>query len=107
MKGYMPQMLDLAIQLMFKWKRLNPEDEIDVAGDMMRLTLDTIGLCGFGYRFNSLLRHRPTSLCHRYGRRIDEGHGTTSRGMGRRCAFPGRRRGRGPDALDPPIARGA
>jgi cytochrome P450/NADPH-cytochrome P450 reductase len=53
MNGYMPQMLDLASQLMFKWQRLNPEDEIDVPDDMTRLTLDTIGLCGFGYRFNS------------------------------------------------------
>ena len=41
MKGYMPQMLDLAIQLMFKWQRLNPEAEIDVPDDMTRLTLDT------------------------------------------------------------------
>jgi cytochrome P450/NADPH-cytochrome P450 reductase len=56
MKGYMPQMLDLAGQLMLKWQRLNPSDEIDVPGDMTRLTLDTIGLCGFGYRFNSFYR---------------------------------------------------
>src|SRR5207248_2409213 len=67
MKGYMPQMLDLAIQLMFKWQRLKPEDEIDVPDDMTRLTLDTLGL----------------------------------------CAFPGRRRRRRPDAMDPSVARGA
>jgi cytochrome P450 / NADPH-cytochrome P450 reductase len=53
MKGYMPQMLDLAIQLMFKWQRRNPAAEIDAPDDMTRLTLDTIGLCGFGYRCNS------------------------------------------------------
>ncbi|MCY8721630.1 cytochrome P450, partial [Bacillus sp. S10C12M] len=29
---------------------------IDVADDMTRLTLDTIGLCGFNYRFNSFYR---------------------------------------------------
>src|SRR5260221_4820028 len=56
MKDYMPQMLDLAEQLMLKWQRLNAGEQIDVHGDMTRLTLDTIGLCGFGYRFNSFYR---------------------------------------------------
>ena len=56
MKGYMPQMLDLADQLMLRWQRLNPGEAIDVPTDMTRLTLDTIGLCGFGYRFNSFYR---------------------------------------------------
>jgi cytochrome P450 / NADPH-cytochrome P450 reductase len=41
-------MTDIATQLVGKWERLNPEDEIDVPADMTRLTLDTIGLCGFG-----------------------------------------------------------
>ena len=35
------------------------EDEIDVPADMTRLTLDTIGLCGFGYRFNSFYSEEP------------------------------------------------
>src|ERR687885_750756 len=56
MKGYMPMMADIAMQLVNKWERMNPEDEIDVHEDMTRLTLDTIGLCGFGYRFNSFYR---------------------------------------------------
>jgi cytochrome P450 / NADPH-cytochrome P450 reductase len=34
MKGYLPQMLDLASQLMLKWQRLNADDEVDVPGDM-------------------------------------------------------------------------
>src|SRR3954454_16121198 len=59
MKGYMPMMADIAMQLVEKWERLNPEDEIDVHEDMTRLTLDTIGLCGFGYRFNSFYREEP------------------------------------------------
>ena len=58
-KGYMPMMVDLAQQLVEKWERLNPDDEIDVPADMTRLTLDTIGLCGFGYRFNSFYREEP------------------------------------------------
>ncbi|HWQ33993.1 MAG TPA: cytochrome P450 [Blastocatellia bacterium] len=53
MQGYHPMMLDIAEQMMLKWERLNPEDEIDVARDMTSLTVDTIGLCGFNYRFNS------------------------------------------------------
>jgi len=56
MQSYHPMMLDIAEQMMLKWGRLNPEDEIDVADDMTRLTLDTIGLCGFDYRFNSFYR---------------------------------------------------
>ncbi len=56
MQGYFPAMLDIARQMMDKWERLNADDEIDVPGDMTRLTLDTIGLCGFDYRFNSFYR---------------------------------------------------
>src|SRR5919202_6532156 len=59
MKGYIPMLPDIAEQLVEKWERLNPEDEIDVPADMTRLTLDTIGLCGFGYRFNSFYREEP------------------------------------------------
>jgi cytochrome P450/NADPH-cytochrome P450 reductase len=56
MQGYMPMMIDIAEQLMQKWSRLNPDERIDVPADMTRLTLDTIGLCGFDYRFNSFYR---------------------------------------------------
>ena len=59
MQDYSPMMLDVAEQLMLKWARLNSDDEIDVASDMTRLTLDTIALCGFGYRFNSFYRETP------------------------------------------------
>jgi len=56
MQGYMPMMIDIAEQLMQKWGRLNPDETVDVPADMTRLTLDTIGLCGFDYRFNSFYR---------------------------------------------------
>ena len=56
MQGYHDAMLDIADQCMLKWERLNSDDEIDVTDDMTRLTLDTIGLCGFDYRFNSFYR---------------------------------------------------
>lgn len=56
MQSYHPSMLDIAEQLVQKWARLNSDDEIDVVHDMTALTLDTIGLCGFDYRFNSFYR---------------------------------------------------
>ena len=56
MAGYLPLMLDIAGQLCTKWERLNADDEIDVVHDMTALALDTIGICGFGYRFNSFYR---------------------------------------------------
>ncbi|MDN4523983.1 bifunctional cytochrome P450/NADPH--P450 reductase [Fictibacillus fluitans] len=61
MKGYHAMMADIAIQLIQKWERLNPDEHIQVPEDMTRLTLDTIGLCGFNYRFNSFYRdqHHP------------------------------------------------
>src|ERR1700726_5174762 len=56
MQSYHPSMVDVAEQLVKKWERLNADDEIDVVHDMTALTLDTIGLCGFDYRFNSFYR---------------------------------------------------
>src|ERR1700733_10808195 len=56
MQSYHPSMVDIADQLVKKWERLNVDDEIDVVQDMTALTLDTIGLCGFDYRFNSFYR---------------------------------------------------
>ncbi|MGY4331230.1 cytochrome P450/flavodoxin [Bradyrhizobium sp. LB7.2] len=56
MQSYHPSMVDIAEQLVSKWERLNADDEIDVVHDMTALTLDTIGLCGFEYRFNSFYR---------------------------------------------------
>lgn len=56
MEDYLPMMADIAEQLMAKWERLNADEEIDVVRDMTGLALDTIGLCGFDYRFNSFYR---------------------------------------------------
>jgi cytochrome P450/NADPH-cytochrome P450 reductase len=59
MRDYHSMMVDIAEQLVEKWQRLNPDDAADVSNDMTRLTLDTIGLCGFDYRFNSFYREEP------------------------------------------------
>ncbi|MFT5691604.1 MAG: cytochrome P450/NADPH-cytochrome P450 reductase [Oceanicoccus sp.] len=59
MSNYFPMMLEIAEQMMTRWGQMNANDEIDVPADMVRLTLDTIGLCGFDYRFNSFSRDEP------------------------------------------------
>ncbi|CAF3919426.1 unnamed protein product [Rotaria sordida] len=45
-------MMDIAFQLILRWERFHGE-EIDVCDNLTRLTLDTIALCSFNYRFNS------------------------------------------------------
>lgn len=72
MKGYHPMMVDIALQLIQKWARLNPDESIDVPDDMTRLTLDTIGLCGFSYRFNSFYRETPNPFIVSMVRALDE-----------------------------------
>lgn len=46
-------MADIAEQLLLKWERQGENQVIDVADSCTRLTLDTISLCAFSYRFNS------------------------------------------------------
>ncbi|WP_353855639.1 bifunctional cytochrome P450/NADPH--P450 reductase [Bacillus sp. Bos-x628] len=58
MKGYHHMMLDIATQLMQKWQRSGRDEEIEVTEDMTKLTLDTIGLCGFDFRFNSFYKEK-------------------------------------------------
>ncbi|KEQ27586.1 bifunctional cytochrome P450/NADPH--P450 reductase [Paenibacillus tyrfis] len=72
MKGYHDMMVDIAVQLVQKWARLNPDESIDVPDDMTRLTLDTIGLCGFNYRFNSYYRETPNPFIVSMVRSLDE-----------------------------------
>jgi cytochrome P450/NADPH-cytochrome P450 reductase len=79
MQGYMPQMVDVAEQLAAKWSRLNPDEIIDVPEDMTRLTLDTIGLCGFDYRFNSFYRDEPHPFVQAMVRALGESLMQTNR----------------------------
>lgn len=43
-KDMYEEMLDISTQLVAKWARIGPDQEIDVTGDMTRLTLDSIAL---------------------------------------------------------------
>ena len=52
-RGMFDQMLDIADQMLVRWERFGSSTVIEVTDDMTRLTLDTIALCAFDYRFNS------------------------------------------------------
>jgi cytochrome P450 len=57
MRRYHPIMLDTAHELVASWDAAT--EPVDVSADMTRLTLETIGLAGFGYRFGSFERTEP------------------------------------------------
>lgn len=59
MRGYHETMLRVARNLIASWDRRVGRAPVDVAGDMTKLTFDTIGLCGFGYDFDSFGRTEP------------------------------------------------
>jgi cytochrome P450/NADPH-cytochrome P450 reductase len=56
-RGMFDRMLDIAEQMFVRWERFGPDAVIDVADNMTRLTLDTIALCAFDYRFNSFYQN--------------------------------------------------
>ncbi|WP_308297305.1 MULTISPECIES: cytochrome P450 [unclassified Streptomyces] len=56
MRDYQGTMLQVARSLIGEWDRLAGVQSVDVPDDMTRLTFDTIGLCGFGYDFESFRR---------------------------------------------------
>ncbi len=51
-RGMFDRMLDIAEQMLLRWERFG-HAPIDVADQLTRLTLDTIALCAFDFRFNS------------------------------------------------------
>ena len=57
MRRYHPVMLEVAHDLVAAWDRAT--GPVDVSADMTRLTLETIGRAGFGYRFGSFERAEP------------------------------------------------
>lgn len=57
MKAYVPDMTEIAFQLMETLQSdCTSNRSVDVPAEMTKLTLDTIALCGFSYRFNSFAR---------------------------------------------------
>lgn len=57
MKGYFGLMREVVDQLVAKWSAAEGGD-VQVADDMTRLTLDSIAIAGFGYRFDSFADER-------------------------------------------------
>ncbi|MGW1610655.1 cytochrome P450 [Streptomyces sp. NPDC002285] len=60
MRTYHPVMLKVAQRVLASWDRDARDGQpVDVPDDMTRMTLDTIGLAGFGYDFGSFERAEP------------------------------------------------
>ena len=60
MRTYHPVMLKVARRLIASWDRAARAGQpVDVPDEMTRMTLDTIGLAGFGYDFGSFGRDEP------------------------------------------------
>ncbi|WP_084703900.1 cytochrome P450 [Phaeacidiphilus oryzae] len=60
MAGYHPVMLDVAGRLIDRWDAAERDgEEVDVSGDMTKLTLETIARTGFGHDFGSFERSEP------------------------------------------------
>jgi cytochrome P450/NADPH-cytochrome P450 reductase len=78
MRGYFPMMLEVADQLVAKW-RMHENQDVWVADDMTRLTLDTISLAGFGYRFNSFASQRMHPFLESMGRGLGEAMASLTR----------------------------
>ncbi|MER7812193.1 cytochrome P450 [Streptomyces sp900116325] len=55
MKNYYGQMLEIAQDLVGKWESREGQP-VNITDDYTRLTLDTIALTGFGYRFDSFAK---------------------------------------------------
>ncbi|MEQ1731763.1 MAG: cytochrome P450, partial [Vicinamibacterales bacterium] len=72
MRNYFDDMLDIADQMLTKWERMGQEADFDVSDNMTRLTLDTIALCGFNYRFNSFYQNEPHPVVEAMVRALSE-----------------------------------
>ncbi|OKH77799.1 cytochrome P450 [Mycobacterium sp. ST-F2] len=53
LRSYHPAMLDINRQLIEQWDAAVGTRTVDVAGDLAKLAMDTVGLAGFGARFDS------------------------------------------------------
>ncbi|GAS90547.1 bifunctional cytochrome P450/NADPH--P450 reductase [Mycolicibacterium brisbanense] len=53
LRSYHPAMLDINRQLLAQWDAAAGRRAVDVAGDLAKLAMDTVGLAGFGARFDS------------------------------------------------------
>ncbi|MEU8776828.1 cytochrome P450 [Streptomyces sp. NPDC048606] len=90
MRDYHPTMLGVARSLIGKWDRAAGREGVDVSEDMTRLTFDTIGLCGFGYDFESFRRDEAHPFVEAMGRALAFTQDTTESLPGTDWLRPGR-----------------
>ncbi|KIN09100.1 hypothetical protein OIDMADRAFT_37983 [Oidiodendron maius Zn] len=81
-------MLELSSQLVLKWDRYDPENEIDCVEDFTQLTFDTIGLCAFNFRFNEFYTDEVHPFAKQLGEvLIESGKRTHRPGLVNRLVF--------------------
>ena len=78
MRNMFEPMWDIADQLLLRWERYG-EERIDLADNMTRLTLDTIALWAFSYRFNSFYSDTPHPFIQAMVRSLYESGAATRR----------------------------
>ncbi|MEW6280142.1 MAG: cytochrome P450, partial [Candidatus Eremiobacterota bacterium] len=72
-QAFLPQMEEIARQLVDRWERAaDSGEEVDVKADFGRLSMDTIGLCGFNARFHSFQRPSPHPIVQSLDRLVSE-----------------------------------
>jgi len=87
------RMEDIAEQMLQRWERFGPDAVIDVADNMTRLTLDTIALCAFDYRFNSFYQNEMHPfVAAMVGALAEAGSRARRPDLANRLLAPGRRR---------------
>jgi cytochrome P450/NADPH-cytochrome P450 reductase len=87
------RMEDIAEQMLQRWERFGPDAVIDVADNMTRLTLDTIALCAFDYRFNSFYQNEMHPfVAAMVGALAEAGARARRPDLANRLLAPGRRR---------------
>jgi cytochrome P450/NADPH-cytochrome P450 reductase len=69
--AYVPKMWEATMTMIFKWEHLNPDDEINVYDNMVRLTSDIIGSCCLDYNFQSFYREMPHPIISTMMRSIE------------------------------------
>lgn len=77
-RAYFDPMLEVAQGLVAHWDAGAGKD-IEVVDDMTRLTLDTIALCGFGFRFDSFTARELHPFLQAMARVLDEAMGRLTR----------------------------
>ncbi len=72
LRSYHPAMLDINRQLIALWDQAAGRRRVDVAGDLAKLAMDTVGLAGFGARFDSYHQDRLAAIPASFAVALDQ-----------------------------------